>query len=286
MKYSRFEILAMVVGIAAVASSILAPLATRHEVPQVYEIIGQLLIIVILFGGLQYSRKGAFISWLVCTGIYGIIVFSLSTEKIGTGAAGELLALRACVYALIGFFAAELNVRIKYLFIKLENHDYVDDITSLYNSKYLVKLINRSLSEYDRYGHKFSICNIHINEETFASMKKSAYRKVLRELGNSIVRGNIRSADDAARADGAFFIVLFPNTGYDGAVTATLRIKGKVENYLDRHGIETGKDDVVSTEVFEYPTHKENLDMVIEQLAGNSSNDTMNKEPIDSNQEK
>lgn len=280
MKYSKFEILAMVVGIGAVISSILAPLATRHEIPQVYEIIGQSLIIVILFGGLQFGRKGAFVSWLACTGAYAIILFSLSTESIGTNTAGELLALRAFVYALIGFIAGELNVRLKYLFTKLEHHDYVDDITSLYNAKYLVKLINRSLSEYDRYGHKFSICNIHINDETFATMKKSAYKKFLRELGNSIVRGNIRSADDAARADGAFFIVLFPNTNYEGANIATSRIKTKVENYLDRHGIETGKEGVVLTEVFEYPKHKENLDLIVEQLAGYSSNGKMSKESL------
>ncbi|MBN2168391.1 MAG: diguanylate cyclase [Actinobacteria bacterium] len=278
MKYSNFEILAMIVGAGAVASSIFAPLATSGSFSSAHEIVGQVLILLVLFCGLQYGRKGAAISALVSIAIYGIVIFSLSTKTIGTGTAAELLLLRSGIYILVGFIAGELNVRLKYLFAKLEHHDYVDDITSLYNTKYLAKLIERSLSEFDRYGHIFSISSIHVNEDIFCSMKKSAFNKVVRELGNSLIRGNIRSADEAARAGGAFFVILFPNTGFDGATIATTRIKGKVEGYLDRRGMETTNEDVILTEVFEYPKHKENLDIILDRLQDYSSNGDSSKE--------
>ncbi|MBN1289352.1 MAG: diguanylate cyclase [Actinobacteria bacterium] len=272
MKYSNFEILAMIVGAGAVASSIFAPLATGGGLSSAHEIVGQVLMLLVLFCGLQYGRKGAAVSILVSIAIYGVVVFSLSTKTIGTGTAAELLLLRSGVYVIVGFIAGELNVRLKYLFAKLENHDYVDDVTSLYNTRYLAKLIERSLSEFDRYGHVFSISSIHVNEDIFFSMKKSAFNKVVRELGNSLVRGNIRSADEAARAGGAFFVILFPNTNFDGATIATTRIKGKVQSYLDRRGMETSNEDVVLTDVFEYPRHKENLDIILDRLQEYSSN--------------
>lgn len=271
MKYSHFEILAMVVGAGAVLSSILAPIANGKSTT-VQEVVGQVLILVVLFGGLQFGRRGALISVAASIAVYAVFVFTFSTESIGAGTAAELLLLRSIIFAVVGLIGGELNVRLKYLFAKLEHHDYVDDITSLYNTRYLSKLIDRALSEYDRYGHVFSISSIHVNEEIFSPMKKSAYNKAVREMGNSLVRGNIRSADEAARAGGAFFVILFPNTSFDGATIATTRIKNKVESYLDRRGMDTQTEEVILTEVFEYPKHKENLDIIIDRLQDFSSN--------------
>lgn len=265
MKYSRFEILALIVGACAVIATILA---TATDTNRAADIVGQAMIVVVLFGGLHYGRKGALITFLAATGFYAIFAFGTSSAAVGTGTEAQIFILRTVVFGVVAFVAGELNIRLKYLFIKLEHHDYVDDLTSLYNAKYLSKLIEKYISEFDRYGSKFSLTSFTVEDEMLTPLKKKARAKLIKDLGNSIIRGNIRGADEAARLDGTTFTILFPNTNFDGATCAALRVKSKITGYLDRHGLETDDDRLVKTEIIEYPKDKD----TIEQMAVNLQN--------------
>lgn len=269
MKYSRFELLAMAVGVAAVIGTVASSISETNTVS---EVIGQVLILVALFSGLHYGRKGALIGFLAATGLYAILIFSSNSNE--PGIAVQLFIFRAVVFALVAFVAGELNVRLKYLFIKLEHHDYVDDVTSLYNSKYLSKLIEKYISEFDRYGSKFSVASFTVNEELMTPLKKKARVKLVRDLGNSVVRGNIRGADEAARTEGTTFQVLFPNTNYDGATCASIRVKGKIAAYLDRHGLETEEEGTVLTQILEYPRDKESIETMAVDLSDGKARET------------
>ena len=257
MKYTRFEILAMVVGVCAVVGTIIATLSSSNTAS---DIVGQVMIVVVLFGGLHYGRKGAAISFVVATGFYAIFAFGMR-GSVTLGTATQIFLLRTLVFAIVAFVAGELNVRLKYLFIKLEHHDYVDDITSLYNAKYLSKLIEKYISEFDRYGSKFSLTSFSLNEEVLAPMKKKARVKVIKDVGYKI-RGNIRGADEAARLEGTKFTVLFPNTNHDGATCASIRVKSKIAGYLDKYGLDTEDDNVIRTEIIEYPRDKDTIEVM------------------------
>ena len=254
MKYSKFELLAMAVGFCAVLGTILARIS---ETSTAADYVGQALILVALFGGLHYGRKGALISFLGSTAVYAVVAYGFS--PIDKGAVTQIFIMYLVVFGIVSFVAGELNVRLKYLFIKLEHHDFVDDITSLYNAKYLAKLIDKYISEFDRYGSKFSLSSITLNESLLAPLKKKARQKLIRDLGNSVIRGNIRGADEAARLEGTTFMVLYPNTNFDGATCATIRVKEKIRNYLDRHGLETDEG-FVATTILEYPKDKDALE--------------------------
>jgi GGDEF domain-containing protein len=266
LKYSRFEILAMVVGALAVVATILA---TATDTNRAADIVGQAMIVVVLFGGLHYGRKGALISFFAATGFYAIFAFGFSSGNIGVGTEVQVFVLRTVVFGIIALVAGELNVRLKYLFIKLEHHDYVDDLTSLYNAKYLSKLIEKYISEFDRYGSKFSLTSFTVNDSLLSPMKKKARIKLVKDLGN------IRGADEAARLEGTTFTVLYPNTNYDGATCASLRVKGKITGYLDRHGLETENDDVIKTEIIEYPRDKDAIEMMAVNLQDNHPKDKL-----------
>lgn len=256
MKYSRFEILAMIVGLCAVVGTIFVAVSSTNKVA---DIVGQVMILLALFGGLHYGRRGALIAFVIATGVYAIFAFGFSSE-IGKGTATQIFLLRTAVFAVVAFAGGELNVRLKYLFIKLEHHDFVDDVTSLYNSKYLSKLIEKYISEFDRYGSKFSLTKFTVQDEQILQMKKKPRNKIVKDLGNSIIRGNIRGADEAARIDGTEFAVLFPNTNFDGATCATIRIKEKISSYLDRHGISTESEEKILTDILEYPKDKDAIE--------------------------
>ncbi|MBU4386697.1 MAG: diguanylate cyclase [Actinobacteria bacterium] len=271
MKYSRFELLAMVVGVCAVAGTIAATVSSTNRVSDIF---GQAMILLVLFGGLHYGRKGALASFVAATAIYAVVALVFSTD-IDRSTALQIFLLRTAVFAIVAFVAGELNVRLKYLFIKLEHHDYVDDITSLYNSKYLAKLIDKYISEFDRYGTKFSLMNITINDEMLHPLKKKTRNKVIRDIGNSVIRGSIRGADEAARIEGTMFAVLFPNTNFDGATCATLRMKSKVAGYLDRHGLDARREDCIRTVILEYPKDKDTVEVLGVNLRESRHKDTV-----------
>ncbi len=264
MKYSRFELLMMFVGLLVVLGTAFS--LGRSNTSTVSEIIGQVLILVCLFAGLHYGRKGALIAFLASTAIYGIAVFTTLSSTLSP--ALWLFFVRMAVYFIVAFAGGELNVRLKYLFIKLEHHDYVDDVTSLYNSKYLSKLIEKYISEFDRYGSKFSITNFTIDDATLEKMKKKERQKLIKDLGNSVIRGNIRGADEAARIEGVKFSILFPNTNFDGATCASIRVKGKIINYLQKQGVPADEEDgALRSEVFEYPRDKDTIEAMSMNLA-------------------
>jgi GGDEF domain-containing protein len=262
----------MVVGACAVVATIFA---TATDSNRAADIVGQAMIVVVLFGGLHYGRRGALISFVCATGFYAIFAFGFSSPSIGLGTEVQIFVLRTVVFAIVALVAGELNVRLKYLFIKLEHHDYVDDITSLYNAKYLSKLIEKYISEFDRYGSKFSLSSFSVDESIMTPMKKKARVKLVKDLGNSIIRGNIRGADEAARLEGTKFTVLYPNTNFDGATCASLRVKGKIVGYLDRHGLETQSDEIVKAEIVEYPKDKDAIEMMAVNLQDNHSRDKL-----------
>ncbi len=262
MRYTRFEILAVVVVICAVLGTIFATVSSTNRVA---DIAGQALIVLALLGGLHYGRKGAAISFLIATGLYSMFAFGFR-GNIDTGTAWQLFALRTVVFAAVAFVGGELNVRLKYVFMKLEHQDYVDNLTSLYNAKYLSKLIDKHISEFDRYGARFSLASFMINEDLVTTMKKKTRQKMVRELGNSVIRGNIRGADEAARLEGMRFAVLLPNTNHDGATCASIRVKGKILGYLDRRGLETDDEQTILTEILEYPRDKDNVETMATRL--------------------
>jgi hypothetical protein len=165
LKYSWFELLAMGVGICAVVGSSIATVSSANMVP---EIVGQALILLALWGGLHYGRKGAVAAFLICTSVYAIVVFSFMSSQLSI--ALELFLFRTGIYGAVAFGAGELNAHLKYLFVRLEHPDYVDGITNLYNATYFSKLLDNKINEFDRYGLKFSLTSFTIKEDLFAPL--------------------------------------------------------------------------------------------------------------------
>lgn len=266
MKYSWFELLAMSVGACAVVGTSLATVSGANMGP---EVVGQVLILLALFGGLHYGRKGAVVCFLASTSIYAIVAFSFMSGQLAI--ALELFLFRTGIYGVVAFAAGELNTHLKYLFVKLEHHDYVDDLTGLYNSKYFSKLLEKQIGEFDRYGSEFSMASFAIKEDLFSPLKDKVHNKLIRDIGNTVIRNNIRGVDDAARIAGTLFMVLFPKTDLEGAKIATNRISGKIRSYLDSHGLSTEREETIKTEVLEYPPDKDTIEELFANLSETTS---------------
>jgi diguanylate cyclase (GGDEF)-like protein len=108
---------------------------------------------------------------------------------------------------------------------------YIDDLTGLYNHRYLQIALEREIRRAQRYGLNFSLAFIDLDlfkrvNDTFGHLVGS---NMLREVG-TILRRSVREIDLLFRYGGDEFTALLVGTDSAGAGVVTERI---------RHGIET-----------------------------------------------
>lgn len=109
----------------------------------------------------------------------------------------------------------------------------IDDLTSLYNQKYLAMVIDNEISRSDRNEEKFSVLFIDIDhfKKVNDSMGHWVGSHLLAELGG-LLGASVRKSDYAFRYGGDEFVVVLPATDSAGAIVAAERIRKKVEQNM------------------------------------------------------
>lgn len=107
---------------------------------------------------------------------------------------------------------------------------YTDDLTGLYNYRYLQLMLEQEIKRTERYGLSFSLLFIdldHFKEvnDTYGHLSGS---QVLRELGD-LLKGNVREVDILFRYGGDEFTALLIETDSRGAATVAERIRKAIE---------------------------------------------------------
>ncbi|WP_296936352.1 sensor domain-containing diguanylate cyclase [uncultured Marinobacter sp.] len=129
----------------------------------------------------------------------------------------------------------------KQLEFKLAALSITDELTGLYNRRYLLKKLHELSEESARYGHPFSLVSLDI--DFFKSVNDSwghlTGDKVLRTVA-SLIEKRTRKSDIVARTGGEEFIVLMPQTTISDArhVAESLRIGMETENFASEDGTE------------------------------------------------
>ena len=128
-----------------------------------------------------------------------------------------------------------------YAAIAIENARYVervrelvvtDDLTGLYNSRYLLDLLDYEIERARRYGYPVSLVFLDLDffkdvNDTYGHLVGS---RLLGEVGR-LIRGQIRKADVAIRYGGDEFVVVLPNTPKDGAVTMATHLRTRLKDH-------------------------------------------------------
>ena len=104
-----------------------------------------------------------------------------------------------------------------------------DDLTGLYNSRYLNLVLRRESKRASRSGRPLSL--LFLDLDGFKQVNDThghlAGSKALVEAA-AIIRGSARETDVAARFGGDEFSVILPDTGRDGAVSVAERIRDRI----------------------------------------------------------
>jgi len=136
---------------------------------------------------------------------------------------------------------------------ELERLSMTDALTTLYNRRYVMRMLEKELGRAQRYDRKLSVLMMDIDDfkEYNDTYGHQAGDEVLTGMGE-VLRDATREADVPARYGGEEFIVVLPDTDLGGAVDAAERVRER----LDREVFEGGKV-TVSIGAAEHPAHGE-----------------------------
>jgi diguanylate cyclase (GGDEF)-like protein len=107
-----------------------------------------------------------------------------------------------------------------------------DDLTRLYNSRYLNQVLRRETKRASRSGRPLSLLFIDLDgfKQVNDRHGHQAGSKALVEAG-SLVRACARETDVVARFGGDEFSVILPDTGREGAVAVAERIRDRIRTF-------------------------------------------------------
>jgi diguanylate cyclase (GGDEF)-like protein len=129
----------------------------------------------------------------------------------------------------------------------LDEANFKDTVTDLYNHRYLGMRIEEEAGRHTRFGHPVSVVSMDL--DNFERVNRKAGQTggdaMLREIG-VLLRRNSRRFTVVARDRGDDFAIVLPNTPRAGAVTYAERIKAIIERHSFEHGTMTASLGVAS----------------------------------------
>lgn len=183
----------------------------------------------------------------------------LLNKKRGYFTADDLAMLRTLVEP--GAIALENAI----LYQKSAELTVTDDLTKLFNSRYLNVHLSREIKRSHRYGTSVSL--IFLDLDGFKHINDNhghlAGSRALFEVGQ-VIQETVREIDVVARYGGDEFTIILPQTSAEGAMTIAERIRVAIEErpFLADRGIEVRL--TASFGVSTYPDHGQNKEELLQ----------------------
>lgn len=171
--------------------------------------------------------------------------------------------------ALIAQFKAGLDTASKYLFfayqyLGAQNETYLDELTGLYNQRYLPLALDHEINRSKRESSRFTLLFLDIDYFKMVNDGRGHWvgSKLLIELGK-VLKSQVRACDYCFRYGGDEFILLLGSANVEDSKRVAERIRKAVEQNaftVEGHSLNL----TVSIGLAEYPTHAQTASGLIQ----------------------
>jgi diguanylate cyclase (GGDEF)-like protein len=133
---------------------------------------------------------------------------------------------------------------------------FVDDVTELYNARYLLVATDHEIRRAERYGSELSVLFLDLDRFKLVNDRYGHLvgSRALRQLGR-VLAGCVRQVDTLARYGGDEFTILLVDTGHEDALRVAERIRATVEGSRFQAARGESLALSVSVGVATYPAH-------------------------------
>jgi two-component system cell cycle response regulator len=133
---------------------------------------------------------------------------------------------------------------------------FIDDVTEVYNVRYLLQATDREIHRADRYGNPMTVLFLDLDRFKLVNDQYGHLvgSRALRRL-SEVLSPCIRQVDTLARYGGDEFTILLPDTPHDVALDIAERIRKLVEETLFEAGRDTPFRLSISIGVGTFPQH-------------------------------
>jgi diguanylate cyclase (GGDEF)-like protein len=198
--------------------------------------------VALLFGALRLGAARLLGLAAIALLAHGIVLWLWHQHNPGVNATASQMQIAALAVILPWFAAmgayvnglrrrlSDSNRRLTEAVERIESIAARDDLTGLYNRRYLLEFLDRETARAQRSGGTFSVCLIDIDhfKRINDGLGHAAGDVVLKHFG-AVVAAAIRSVDILGRVGGEEFRVILPDTDNQGALESADRIRKAVE---------------------------------------------------------
>lgn len=221
------------------------------------EVIATLLFVPVFVACVTWGLKGGVIAGVLGAFAYVALRYP-AIDAVGIGRFAGLIASRALGLIAFGAIGGTANEVLEASLQKLELYDQIDDATGLFNARFLLQDTDLEVSRSKRYKTIFSVTKVEFPSRALDHLKSRQRSSTMKELGR-LLGESIRDVDRAVHSSDDVterFAVVMPETGVEGALIFTERLRNRLVEYLQTKGADLEPGDVVSQSVT-YPEHGE-----------------------------
>jgi len=151
---------------------------------------------------------------------------------------------------------AELALRNAERYNEAKDRAFIDDVTEVYNARYLLQATDREIHRADRYGNPLTVLFLDLDRFKLVNDQYGHLvgSRALRRL-SEVLLSCIRQVDTLARYGGDEFTILLPDTPHHVALDIAERIRRLVEDTLFEAGRDTPFRLSISIGVGTFPQH-------------------------------
>jgi two-component system cell cycle response regulator len=142
---------------------------------------------------------------------------------------------------------------------------FIDDVTEIYNVRYLLSTTENEIQRADRYKNPLSVLFLDLDRFKLVNDRYGHLigSQTLRSLSQLFLQC-VRQVDTLARYGGDEFTILLVDTGHDAAMTIAQRIRRTVEANVFEAGAEAKLRLTISIGVATFPEHARERDALLD----------------------